>query len=268
MPDLETLHLLTSLLDLTSLHGDDTPDTIHTLCSRAHYPTDDWPHVAAVCVYPALLDSALTELQHSPVRVTVVGGAFPSGQYPLDIKAADVARSANNGADEIDIVVNRGLLCAGDDNTVIDEVRTMRAAGLYESRDRAFVLKVILETGELKSAEMIRRACETVVQGANDAGPIADGRLFLKTSTGMHDVGATPNAMSVMARFVRDHYDSTGERIGLKTSGGIRTVEAAIEYVDIVRTICGEEWITPKLFRIGASSLLDVILGEAENAQI
>src|ERR671936_1070865 len=242
------LDLAVRMIDLTTLEGADTPGKIAALCSKAMRPdpTDlTVPPVAAVCVYPNLVPSALERVQGSGIKVASVATAFPSGQSPLEIKVEEAARVAEMGADEIDMVIDRGAFLSGDYARVFDEVRRVKeAAGEAH-------LKVILETGELGTYDNVRRASLLA---------IAAGADFIKTSTGKLPSAATLPVALVMLEAIRDVYEETGRRVGMKPAGGIRTSKNAIQYLVQVHETLGPEWLTPDLYRIGASSLVNDIL--------
>ena len=242
------LKLALSMLDLTTLEGKDSPEKIRSLCRKAVRPSEghpELPSVAAVCVYPRFVTLASEELEGSGVRVASVATAFPSGQSPLPVRLAEVRQAVEDGADEIDMVLNRGAFLAGDYQTARDEiVATRQACG------RAH-LKVILETGELETYDFIRRAADLAI----DAG--AD---FVKTSTGKIQPAATMGVTLVLLEAVRDHFLATGERLGVKPAGGIRTAKQALHYLVMVKETLGDAWLTPERFRFGASSLANDLL--------
>ena len=239
------IDLLISCLDLTSLEGRDTPSHVRALCARAGSPAPEVPHVAAVCVYSAFAELARHELGASPVKVAAVAAAFPSGLSPLEAKLAEVRAAVAAGADEIDVVLDRSALLAGETARASAELAAIR-----ESCASA-TLKVILETGELGSYQVIRRACDLAL----DAG--AD---FIKTSTGKLASSATPPVALLMSEAIREHFRKTGRAAGLKLAGGVRTTKAALGYLAIVKETLGPGWLHPSRFRIGASSLLDDLL--------
>ena len=252
-----------SMLDLTTLEGKDTPETVRALCRVAARPDGGQvdppvPAVAAVCVYPAMVAVAKEALAGSDVKVTAVATAFPSGQFPLSVRLSDVRAAVEAGADEIDMVLNRGAFLAGRYDVAADEIRRARqACGIAH-------LKIILEVGELETCDNIRRAADLAIAAAASAKPIEDGEVFIKTSTGKVAPAATPEAVLIMLEAIRDHYRTTGMRIGIKPAGGIRTAGQALQYMVLVRETPGEVWLSPKLLRFGASSLLnDLIRGIA-----
>lgn len=242
------LHTIVEMIDLTTLEGADTPAKVRRLSRKAITPWPghpDVPSVAAVCVYPTMVEVAREALRGSPVRVAAVATAFPSGQSFLDVRLDEVRRTVDAGADEIDMVINRGAFLAGDYARVFDEIAATKAAC------GAAHLKVILETGELGPLDQVRRASHV----AMDAG--AD---FIKTSTGKLPSAATMPVVLVMLEAIRDHYRATGRAIGMKPAGGIRTAKQAWHYLVMVKETLGDDWLTADRFRIGASSLLNDVL--------
>jgi deoxyribose-phosphate aldolase len=242
------LELAIRMTDLTTLEGADTPGKVAALCSKALRPDPvdpTIPPVAAVCVYPNLVPKARERLDGTPVKVASVATAFPSGQSPTDIKLEDARRAAELGADEIDMVIDRGAFLSGNYAKVFDEVRRVKEAvgGAH--------LKVILETGELGTYDNVRRASLLAIAGGAD---------FVKTSTGKISPAATLPVTLVMLEAVRDVYEETGRRIGVKPAGGIRHAKQAVQHLVVVNETLGPEWLTPDLFRFGASSLLNDLL--------
>jgi deoxyribose-phosphate aldolase len=237
-----------SMVDLTTLEGADTPGKVRALCGKARRPNPDDPSVppvAAVCVYPDLVPCAKVALAGSAVKVASVATSFPSGRASLPVKLADVADAVAAGADEVDMVIDRGAFLAGHYGLVLDEVRAVKAAC-----GRAH-LKVILETGELVTYDNVRRASWTAMIGGAD---------FIKTSTGKVSPASTLPVALVMLEAVRDFADASGRAVGVKVAGGIRTTKDAIRYLALVNEVAGEAWLEPDLFRIGASSLLNDLL--------
>ncbi len=236
------------MVDLTTLEGADTAGKVRGLCAKARRPDPGDPQVppvAAVCVYPDLVATARAELAGSPVAVASVATAFPSGRASLAVKLADVADALNAGADEVDMVIDRGAFLAGRYAQVYEEVRAVReACGSTH-------LKVILETGELATLDNVSRAAWLAMLAGAD---------FIKTSTGKVAPAATPPVALVMLAAARDFAAATGRQVGVKVAGGIRTAKDAIRYLVLVRETAGPEWLTPRLFRIGASSLLNDLL--------
>jgi deoxyribose-phosphate aldolase len=246
------LKLAVSMMDLTTLEGKDSPGKVRALCRKALLPLESDPSVgpcAAVCVYPNLVPVAKKALEGSPVKVASVATAFPSGLSPLDVKLADVRRAVELGADEIDMVIDRGAMLSGRYEAVYDEIAaTKDACG-------AAHLKVILETGELGSYDVVRKASRIAMLAGAD---------FIKTSTGKITPAATPPVTLVMLEAIRDHHDETGKRIGMKPAGGIRTAKQALHYLVLVKETLGDAWLDADLFRFGASTLLNDVLMQLE----
>jgi len=242
-----------SMMDLTTLEGADTPDRVRSLAAKAKLPDPSdlsTPRVAAVCVYGDMVEYAKAALVGTDIQVAAVATAFPSGRADLSIKLADTKFAVKAGADEIDMVIDRGAFLAGDYLKVFKQIQAVRAA--CERRDGTHAhLKVILETGELQTYDNIRRASYLAMLAGAD---------FIKTSTGKVGVNATLPITLLMLEAVRDWYELTGVRIGVKPAGGIRTAKDAIKYLVVVNETAGPEWLTPKLFRFGASSLLNDVL--------
>jgi len=245
---LAALDLAIRMMDLTTLEGADTPGKVAALCGKAMRPDpadSSIPSVAAVCVYPNLVAVAKRRLAGSGVRVASVATAFPSGQSPIEVKLNDVREAVELGADEIDMVIDRGAFLSGRYAKVVDEVvRVKEACG-------AAHLKVILETGELGTYDNVRRASLLA---------IAAGADFIKTSTGKVSPAATLPVTLCMLEVIRDVHDETGRIIGMKPAGGIRTAKQAIQYLCVLHETLGTAWMTPELFRFGASSLLNDVL--------
>jgi deoxyribose-phosphate aldolase len=265
---LRGLRLAMSMLDLTTLEGKDSPEKIRALCRKAVRPFDGEldppvPSVAAVCVYPALAPVAKAALAGSTVKIASVATGFPSGQFPLDVRLRDVREAVEAGADEIDMVINRGAFLAGRYGEVAEEIRAVKAAcGRAPAAGGGNAhLKIILETGELETYDNVRRAADLAIEAASTAdGRLADGEVFIKTSTGKVQPAATMPVTLVMLEAIRDHFLRTGVRIGMKPAGGIRTAKQALHYLVMVKETLGDEWLTPALFRFGASSLANDLL--------
>jgi deoxyribose-phosphate aldolase len=242
------LDLAIRMMDLTTLEGADTPGKIAALCSKAVRPDPvdrTVPSVAAVCVYPNLVPYAKERLEGSGVHIASVATGFPSGQYPTEIKLADVRAAVEFGADEIDMVIDRGAFLSGRYAKVYDEiVRVKEASGDAH-------LKVILETGELGTYDNVRRASLLAM---------AAGADFIKTSTGKVSPAATLPVALVMLEAIRDVHDETGRVVGFKPAGGIRTAKQAVQHLVLVHETLGVDWLTPDLHRFGASSLLNDVL--------
>ena len=249
------LDLAIRMIDLTTLEGADTPGKVRALSAKAIRPDPgdaNVPSVAAVCVYPTLVAVARRALAGSTVKVASVATAFPSGQAPLDVKLADVRAAVEAGADEIDMVIDRGAFLSGRIGEVYDEVVAVKEAC------GAAHLKVILETGELGSYDAVRRASLVAIAGGAD---------FIKTSTGKISPAATLPVALCMIEAIRDVYDETGLVVGMKTAGGIRAAKQAIQYLCVVHETLGVEWLTPDRFRFGASSLLNDLLLQLRKQQ-
>jgi deoxyribose-phosphate aldolase len=246
------LDLAIRMIDLTTLEGRDTPGKIRALAAKAIHPQPgdpSIPSVAALCVYPALIADAKEALRGSTVKVASVATAFPSGQSFRDIKSSEVRAAIAAGADEIDMVIDRGAFLSGEYGTVFDEiVETKEACGETH-------LKVILETGELETFDNIRRASILAM---------AAGADFIKTSTGKVQPAATLPATLVMLEAVRDFEKATGRAVGVKPAGGIRTAKEAVQYLVVLYETLGPRWMTPDRFRFGASSLLNDVLMQIE----
>ncbi len=256
------LRLAMSMLDLTTLEGKDSPEKVRALCRKAVRPFEGHidppvPSVAAVCVYPSLVAIAKRELKGSGVKVASVATGFPSGQFPLHVRLADVQAAVQAGADEIDMVINRGAFLAGRYSQVADEIRETKAAC------GSAHLKIILETGELETYDLVRRASDLAIDAAasvRGAAPLSDGEVFIKTSTGKVTPAATMPVTLVMLEAIRDHYIDTGVRIGMKPAGGIRSAKQALHYLVMVKETLDDAWLSPRLFRFGASTLANDIL--------
>jgi deoxyribose-phosphate aldolase len=245
------LKLAISMMDLTTLEGKDSPGKVRQLCQKAMHPHEraDIPSCAAVCVYPKLVPVAKRALAGSTVKVASVATAFPSGLSALDVKLDDVRRAVEFGADEIDMVIDRGALLAGEHRAVFDEI-----AATKEACGQAH-LKVILETGELGTYDRVRKASQIAILAGAD---------FIKTSTGKITPAATPPVTLVMLEAIRDHAQATGQRIGMKPAGGIRTAKQALHYLVMVKETLGDAWLTSDRFRFGASTLLNDVLMQLE----
>lgn len=231
------------LIDLTTLEGTDNEKRIAGLCAQAMEFQDERkniPAVAAVCVYPPFVKQAKALLKNTDIHVASVAGAFPSGQSSIDVKLAEISYAINQGADEIDMVISRGTFLAGNYQTVYDEISAIK---LICGNTH---LKVILETGELDNLENIRKASDIAIYAGGD---------FIKTSTGKVQPAATEEAFVIMLDAIKDYYQSTGKKIGIKPAGGISEPEIALRYYALLKHILGEDWITPELFRFGASRL-------------
>jgi deoxyribose-phosphate aldolase len=236
-------------IDLTTLEGKDSPGRVRSLCSKARNPAPGVPPVAAVCVYPNLVAVAKDALAGSGVKVASVATAFPSGLSSMDVKLRDTEAALASGADEIDMVIDRGAFLAGDEDSIFTEVAAVkRLCGDVH-------VKVILEAGELGSYDAIRRASDIALDGGADT---------IKTSTGKIGISSTLPIALAMCESLRAFYRRTGERRGFKAAGGIRTTKSAFAYLVLIDETLGGDWLDPNLFRIGASSLLDDLLLQRE----
>jgi len=246
------LKLAIRMMDLTTLEGKDTAGKVRALCNKAMRPLDTDPSLgpcAAICVYPNMVRVAKAALGDSGVLVASVATAFPSGLSPIEVKLDDVRRAVEFGADEIDMVIDRGAMLSGDYGKVFDEIaRTKDACGPAH-------LKVILETGELGTYDMVRKASEIGIAAGGD---------FIKTSTGKVQPAATLGVTLVMLETIRDHFYATGQKIGMKPAGGVRTAKQALQYLVVVKETLGDAWLDPNLFRFGASALLNDVLMQLE----
>ncbi len=247
------LRTAVSMTDLTTLEGKDTPGKIESLCRKALRPHDDpsVPPVAAVCVYPSMVRHAKSLVGGSTVKVASVATAFPSGQTHFKTRLAEVRGAVADGADEIDMVINRGAFLSGDFARVEDEI-----AGVVEACGAA-ALKVILEVSELETYDNIRKA-SFIAMGALRPGD------FIKTSTGKTNLNATLANNQVMIEAIRDFYLDTGIAIGMKPAGGIKTAKQSLHFLIAVKETLGDAWLTRKRYRFGASSLLNDLLRQLE----
>jgi len=246
--DKSFLEQILNLIDLTTLEGKDTEKKVQLLCRKAkEIPSvfPGLPTVAAVCIYPALVETARKELEGTTIQLASVATGFPGGQLPLFLKEAEVKYAVEQGADEIDMVISRGKFLSGDYEAVYDEIKAIKSV----CGDK--LLKVILETGELEGLENIRLASDIA---------IAAGADFIKTSTGKIPQGASLEAVFVMLEAIRAQYEKTGKMVGIKPSGGISNAETAAHYILLTETILGKQWINNRLMRFGASSLAGNIL--------
>ena len=245
------IDLAISMVDLTTLEGMDTPGKVRALCAKALRPdpTDpSTPHVAAVCVYGDMAGVA-RESVGDALHVAAVATAFPSGRASLDVKLTDTREAVAAGADEIDMVIDRGAFLAGHYLDVYDEIVAVKeACGTAH-------LKVIFETGELRTYDNVRRASWLAMLAGAD---------FIKTSTGKVSPAATPPVTLILLEAVRDWHRVTGRYVGVKPAGGIRTTKDAIRYLVMINEVCGEAWLTPDLFRFGASALLNDLLQQRQ----
>ncbi len=242
------LRLVLSMIDLTTLEGQDTPGKVRQLCQKAihlHDAMPGLPHVAAVCVYPNMVAVAKEALAGHDINIASVATAFPSGMSSREIKLEDTRMAVAAGANEIDMVISRGAFLAGDYRYVFDEIVAVKdACGDAH-------LKVILETGELGTLDRVRRASVLAMHAGAD---------FIKTSTGKIQPAATMQVTLVMLQAIRDYYRATGRMVGMKPAGGISTAKLAIHYLVMLRETLGNAWMTPEWFRFGASSLANDVL--------
>ncbi|MBE2218463.1 MAG: deoxyribose-phosphate aldolase [Ignavibacteria bacterium] len=249
------IKMAVSMIDLTTLEGKDSAGKVHAMCQKAKFPLEgapEIPHVAAVCVYPNLIRTAKSALEGSGVKVASVATSFPSGQSPMKLKVEEVRKVVQMGADEVDMVISRGEFLEGNYDYTFKEVQAIKEA-CGEAH-----LKVILETGELETFDNVRRASLISMLAGAD---------FIKTSTGKVQPAATLPVTLVMLEAIRDFYNETGKIIGMKPAGGIKTTKDAISYLCLVKETLGDMWLTPDLFRMGASSLLNDLLMQYRKEQ-
>lgn len=252
----EVWKFLISTVDLTTLSTEDSEKSVAKFTQRVNDFENDYPqlpHVASICVYSNFAEVVRTNLDVEGVNVCVVAGCFPSSQTFQAVKVADVALAREAGADEEDIVLNIGLFNDGNYQELSDEIIELK------HNARGAHLKVILETGCLKTAERIRNA--SILSMYSDAD-------FIKTSTGKIYNGASLEAAYVMCQCIKEYYATTGRKVGFKAAGGVRTTEEAVAYYTLVKEILGEEWLTPELFRIGASSLTNALLSSVLGEEV
>ncbi|MBV8152033.1 MAG: deoxyribose-phosphate aldolase [Candidatus Eremiobacteraeota bacterium] len=247
------IDLAIACMDLTTLEGRDSAGRVRSMCGKAREPAPGVRSVAAVCVYPNLVAVAKAALAGSSVKVASVATAFPSGLSSLDVKIADARAAIDAGADEIDMVIDRGAFLSGDERRVFDEIGEIKR--VCAGAPRPVHLKAILETGELGSYDAIRRAADLALYAGAD---------FIKTSTGKIGTSATLPVVLCMAEAVRDFERRTAEVRGIKAAGGIRTTKTALAYFVLLKETLDERWLSPDLFRIGASALLDDLLMQRE----
>jgi len=245
---IEALHMVLSMIDLTTLEGQDTPGKVRQLCQKAIHLHDSMPglpQVAAVCVYPTMVGVARKALGDHDIKVASVATAFPSGMSSRQVKLDETRIAVEEGASEIDMVISRGAFLQGEYGFVFDEIAAVKeACGVAH-------LKVILETGELGTLDRVRRASVLAMHaGAN----------FIKTSTGKIQPAATLPVTLVMLQAIRDHYFATNRMVGMKPAGGISTAKLAVHYLVALRETLGAAWMTPEWFRFGASSLANDVL--------
>ncbi len=244
----EALKLILSMIDLTTLEGQDTPGKVRQMCQKAihlHDALPNLPHVAAVCVYPTMVHVAKDALKGHNINIASVATAFPSGMSTLSVKLDDTRMAVDAGATEIDMVISRGKFLSGDYRYVFDEIVAVK-----EACGDAH-LKVILETGELGTLDRVRRASVLAMHAGAD---------FIKTSTGKIQPAATMQVTLVMLQAISDFYRETGKMVGMKPAGGISTAKLAVHYLVMLRETLGNAWMTPEWFRFGASTLANDVL--------
>ena len=245
---IEALRTILSMIDLTTLEGQDTPGKVRQLCQKAlhlHNALPDLPNVAAVCVYPTMVGVARKALGDSAIKVASVATAFPSGMTPRQVKLEETRIAIEEGADEIDMVISRGAFLQGDNHFVFDEI-----AEIKDACGNAH-LKVILETGELGTLDRVRRASTLAMHAGAD---------FIKTSTGKIQPAATLPVTLVMLQAIRDYYYQADRMVGMKPAGGISNSKLAVHYLVMLQETLGTSWMTPERFRFGASSLANDVL--------
>lgn len=254
--NVDVYRFLFNTIDLTTLKATDSPQSVAAFTERVNAFEEEYPelpNVAAICVYPNFAQIVRTVLDVSEVDVACVSGGFPSSQTFTEVKIAETALAVDGGADEIDIVLNVGNFLDGDYEEVCDEIAEQKTA----CRDAR--LKVILETGALKTAENIKAASVLALYSGAD---------FLKTSTGKEFPGASLEATYVMCQAIKEYYEKTGTRVGFKAAGGVATTADAVKYYTIVKEVLGEEWLTNEYFRLGASRLANNLLGDILGKEI
>lgn len=252
----DVYNFLLGCIDLTTLSTEDSPASVTAFTARVNEFDDRYPqynHVAAICVYSNFADVVSTNLDVTGVRTCVVAGGFPSGQTYAAVKVADAALAVANGAQEVDIVMNLGLFADGLYEDLCDEIIEVK----HTIKDAH--LKVILETGALRTAADIKKASLLAMYSDAD---------FIKTSTGKIYEGASLEAAYVMCMCIKEYYGQTGRKVGFKAAGGVRSTEDALKYYAVVKEILGDEWLTPELFRIGASSLANAVLSSLEDEKV
>jgi deoxyribose-phosphate aldolase len=243
------------MIDLTTLEGKDTAGKVKQLCYKAMHPHDqieNLPTVAAICVYPSMVAIAKKALEGSGIKVASVATAFPSGQAPREVKIRDTKYAVSQGADEIDMVISRGKFHEGEYNFVFDEIATIKEA-CGSAR-----LKVILETGELGTLDKVRKASDIAMYAGAD---------FIKTSTGKIQPAATMPVTLVMLEAIRDFYEKTGIKVGMKPAGGISKSKLALHYLVMLKEVLGDQWMNNEWFRFGASSLANDVLMQLAKAE-
>ena len=253
----EVYKLCYSTIDLTTLTEKDSVESVGRFVKKAvdfqtHFP--EIPNVASICVFPLFVDVVGLGVEGSDIAVTSVAGGFPASQTFMEVKMLEVSMAVENGADEIDVVINVGQMLEGDYEPMTNEIALLRQEAGEDT-----VFKVIIESGALQTPELIRKASLLSMFAGAD---------FVKTSTGKIPVAATPEAAVVMCTAIRDYYEKTGRKVGFKASGGIRSAEEASLFYTIVEEILGKEWCTPALWRIGASSLANGLISAIEGKEV
>ena len=249
------LLLTLSMIDLTTLEGQDTPGKVSQLCQKARHLHDAMPGlppVAAICVYPSMVATANRALQGSNIKVASVATAFPSGMSALSVKLEETRFAIGEGADEVDMVISRGAMLSGDHQYVFDEIASIKeVCGSTH-------LKVILETGELGSLDKVRAASWLAMHAGAD---------FIKTSTGKIPIAATLPVTLIMLQAIRDYYFATGRQVGMKPAGGISKAKLALQYLVMLNETLGRAWMSPEWFRFGASSLANDVLMQLQKLE-
>ncbi|HEY5124225.1 MAG TPA: deoxyribose-phosphate aldolase [Ignavibacteria bacterium] len=259
---INAIKIAISMIDLTTLEGKDSEGKVFAMCQKAKNPLpgdSNIPHCAAVCVYPHLIRYAKKAVNNSGVKIASVATSFPSGQYSLKLKLSDVEKCITDGADEIDMVISRGEFLSGNYEYVFNEIFKVKELcktlsdkqSRRNGKKKEVHLKVILETGEIETFDNVRKASILAILAGAD---------FIKTSTGKVQPAATLPVTLVMLNAIKDYYNETGIKIGMKPAGGIKTTKDAISYLILLNETLGDEWMTPDLFRLGASSVLNDLL--------
>lgn len=260
----EVLKNCMALMDLTTLHSEDTPESVKKLVGKVNSFMKDYPEYplpASICVFPNFASVVRTDLASSEVHVTAVAGCFPTSQSFLEVKVKECEMAVEAGADEIDIVLALNAFMAGDEDSARKEIRTIRGAidNVAAKIGRKVTLKVILETGLLVTPENIAEASFLAME---------EGADFIKTSTGKVSVNATPMAAYVMCECIKAFYEKTGRKVGFKAAGGISTSKDAVCYHSIAKSILGNDWINRDLFRFGVSRLANSLMSSIEQKTV
>ena len=253
----EVKTFLLNCVDLTTLKTDDSEDSVMAFTEKVNKFSEAYPnlgHVASICVYPNFAKTVYETLESEEIGITCVAACFPSSQSFIEVKIAETALACRDGATEIDIVHSVGKFLVEDYETVADEISELKSV---VGEDRT--MKVILETGALKTATNIKRASILAMYSGAD---------FIKTSTGKMEPAATPEAAYVMCQAIREYYQETGIRVGFKPAGGMKVVDDALTYYTIVKEVLGDEWLTPKYFRLGTSSLANKLLSDITGKEV